>query len=148
MPCIPFPCTPAFTMIRMTRNERSWMLRQLKTIPLSEMTLRPSFPSSGHVPASLRFRLCQPAAFSSPRSTASSLGEPDSPLAIRPHAKWIASRKLLSGCCSGQARSQGACLEVHPDVHNPKQNRVDTNQPDNGEQPRRRLGGNQDAEDD
>src|SRR6266516_6436776 len=24
----------------------------------------------------------------------------DPPLAIRPHAKWIASRKLLSGCCA------------------------------------------------
>src|SRR6266566_3657687 len=32
----------------------------------------------------------------------------DSPLAIRPHAVWIASRKLLSGYCLGQARSQGA----------------------------------------
>jgi hypothetical protein len=30
--------------MRITRNERSWMLRQLKTILLSEMTSRPSFP--------------------------------------------------------------------------------------------------------
>ncbi len=32
----------------------------------------------------------------------------DSPLAIRPHAVWIASRKYLSGCCSGQPCCQGA----------------------------------------
>jgi hypothetical protein len=32
-------------------------------------------------------------------------------------------------------------------AHDPKHDRVDTNQPDNGEQPGRRLGGNQDAED-
>jgi hypothetical protein len=37
------------------------------------------------VPAPVRFHLCQPAAWSSPRSTGPSPGEPRSPLAIQPH---------------------------------------------------------------
>src|SRR2546421_674081 len=72
----------------------------------------------------------------------------DPALTIQPNAEWIVSRMSLNGCCSGHTSCQGARFEVSRDVHNSKHNRVDPDQPDDGQQPGRRLGGDQNTEDD
>jgi hypothetical protein len=48
---------------------------------------------------------------------------------------------------SGHATGHRAGFEVHHDVHDPDDDRVDADQPDHGEQPGGRSGGDQHAED-
>src|SRR5579884_3913061 len=63
--------------------------------------------------------------------------------AARPQAGE--QREVSSG--SGQAMGNRASFEVHHDLHDPDNNRVDADQPDHGEQPGCWLGCDQHAED-
>src|SRR5712691_4050022 len=108
MPCTPFPMRSCVCNVSLSQKQTFLEVSRAQNHRFVGNDLNAFFQPLEGVPAPVRFRPGQPAAWSSPGTTGPSPGEPRSPLAIRPYAVWIASRKLLSGCSSGQACSQGA----------------------------------------